>query len=149
MCLTVVSDNDGRHQDKVQLGSSHNPESYWGNLMRCWWTWGGGWGSQSRSSSYSASVTDRKSQVDVMSPASLLSCLLPLHNWSQINLDFWAQSAERGRWGRKKIRERQGERWHRLSPNRELLRTRRKKKNKTGGIILPSSVCTELKRHRE
>lgn len=80
---------------------------------------GGGGHSQSRSSSYSAVVTDRKPQVDVMSPASLLTCLLPLHNRSQINVkyDFWVQSVKR----EEEKRERRGERRHRLSPNGGLL----------------------------
>lgn len=70
----------------------------------------GGWGSQSRSSSYSASVTERKSQVDVMSPASLLSCLLPLHNWSQISwiFELSRRREEDGEWrknGRDKERD--------------------------------------------
>lgn len=87
--------------------------------MRCWWKWRG-----LRSSSYSAVVTDRKLQVDVTSPASLLSSLLPLHNWSQINVIFelsWRR--EEKKW------ERRGERRHRLSPSCELLR---KKKRQNG-----------------
>lgn len=54
-----------------------------------------------------------------MSPASLLTCLLPLHNRGQINVkyDFWVQSVKR----EEEKRERRGERRHRLSPNGGLL----------------------------
>lgn len=76
---------NGRQQVKVPIGFLCNRESYWGNLMRCCHAWGGGH-SESRSSSYSAVVTHRKPQFDRMSPASLSSSLLPLHNWSHVNV---------------------------------------------------------------
>lgn len=94
--------------------------------------------SQSRSSSYSAVVTDREPQVDVMSLASLLSCLLPLHNWSQINVIPSSDGGER-----KKKRERRGEK---KPPT--LTRPRALKKKTNGGTILSRSVCTELRRCR-
>lgn len=76
ICLIVLPD---RHQVKGQLGFVLQPKELFGQptevLMEV-----KGWVQESRSSGYSAVVTDKRPQVDVMSPASLLSCLLPLHN---------------------------------------------------------------------
>lgn len=121
-CMTEETHSDDRHQVKVLL----QPRKLLRQPNEVLMDMGEG-GSQSRSSSYSAVVTDRKPQVDVMAPANLLSCLLPLHNWGQINVIFaLSRRGEKYKRGAQEVRWR----WnHLLSPNRELLRKKTKQGN--------------------
>lgn len=120
---------------KIEVGLHRSPESYWGNLMGLRVRVGG---LQSWSSSYSAVVAERKPQVDVMFPASLLSCQLLLHNWRQINVILSSVDG-----GRREL-ERQGERWrsnHRFSPSRGLREGETKQNNNCGLEDSPSLFC--------
>lgn len=132
--VTEDTSSDDRQEVRVQARFCRNPKVIGATCCE----WSGC--SQSWSSSYSAAAKDWRSQVDVMSPASLLSCPLPLHNWRRGNVS-WSS-----KWKGKE--ESQGKRLWRKEPL-NLTQSWALKRKPSRRTLLLCSVCTELRQHEE